>query len=685
VVHSVYVASTEGDSIKSIVALGILESLKERVERVGVFRPVVASAYDPDPIAEALRVRATVPLTSSDVVGVAYQDIHTNPKEAHGRVVERYLNLAQQCDAVVIVGTAYSDVGEASELALNARIAANLGAPVALVVNALGRRPSTVRTAAHVARGTFQECHAPVLAVIANRCPPEYVLKTREALAQLGLPAYAIPENRMVSAPTVRAVMHAVDGELFTGDPRLLDVEAASLIIGAMEAEHLIERIEDGAVVITPGDRDSLVLALVSAHAAEGFPSLAGIVLTGGFVPPKAIQSLIRGTGSSVPIIRTPLGSFDTGIQAGAIRGQIEPSATRKIAAGITMYQENVAADDVASSILSFTSRIVTPVSFEHSMLVRAQADPRHIVLPEGSDPRILRAAARVGKLGAARLTIIGAPEEVDRQASALGIDLAGAAIVDGNDPERRERYAAELARIRAAKGLTHDQALLQLASPTVLGTMMVQMGEADGMVSGASHTTADTIRPAFQIIKTKPGTAIVSSVFLMALADRVLVFGDCAVNLNPTPEQLADIAISSAAPAASFGVEPRVAMLSYSTGSSGSGPDVDAIREATGLVRTRAPELAVEGPIQYDAAVDPAVAAGKMPDSPVAGRATVLIFPDLNAGNIAYKAVQRSSGALAIGPVLQGLNKPVNDLSRGATVDDIVNTILITSIQAQS
>jgi phosphate acetyltransferase len=222
------------------------------------------------------------------------------------------------------------------------------------------------------------------------------------------------------------------------------------------------------------------------------------------------------------------------------------------------------------------------------------------------------------------------------------------------------------------------------LSSTTYLGTMMVQEGLADGMVSGAIHTTADTIRPAFQIIKTVPGTAIVSSVFLMALADKVLVFGDCAVNPNPTPEQLADIAISSAATAAKFGIEPRVALLSYSTGTSGAGPDVDAVSSAVSQVTQRSPELLVDGPIQYDAAVDPVVAASKLPNSPVAGQATVLVFPDLGAGNIAYKAVQRSAGALAIGPVLQGLRKPVNDLSRGALVDDIVNTVIITAIQAQ-
>ncbi|MDR1293569.1 MAG: phosphate acetyltransferase [Bifidobacteriaceae bacterium] len=683
-VHSIYVASTQGDSIKSVVALGIAESLGERGAIVGVFRPIAHRLNEPDPAAEVLRGQATAPLTWDEILGVTYADIHANPSEAHGRILERYLTVARRCDAVVVLGTDYTDVGEASELALNARIAADLAAPVALVVNAQGRRPATVRTAVDIALSTFAEYHATVLTTIANRCEHDYLAKVRDALAALPMPTYAIPENRLVSAPTVRAVMDAVEGDLLSGDERLLDEEALHLIIGAMESEHLIERLADGAVVITPGDRHALLLALITAHAAEGFPSLAGIVLTGGFVPPPAMIRLIRGIGASVPIIRTSLGSFGTGTRAGSVIGHIEPRATRKITAGLSTYRENVAADDVAELVMNHTSTIVTPRSFEYSMLERAQSDLRHIVLPEGSDPRVLRAAARVVELRAAAVSILGVPADVRRHARALGIDLGGTGIVDIRDEATLDRYAREMAEIRKAKGLTVEAARTQLAAPTVFGTMMVQMGEADGMVSGASHTTADTIRPAFQIIKTAPGVQVVSSVFLMALADKVLVFGDCAVNPNPTPAQLADTAISSAATAAAFGVEPRVAMLSYSTGASGAGPDVDAVREAVALVTERDPGLLVEGPIQYDAAVDPAVAASKMPGSPVAGRATVLIFPDLDAGNIAYKAVQRSSGALAIGPVLQGLNKPVNDLSRGATVPDIVNTILITAIQAQ-
>ena len=326
----------------------------------------------------------------------------------------------------------------------------------------------------------------------------------------------------------------------------------------------------------------------------------------------------------------------------------------------------------------------VTPLAFQADLMDHARADRKRIVLPEPEDDRVLTAAAIVLERGLADIIFVGDKAAVDARAAQLGLDVSAATVVSVDDPVYLEKYSAEFARLRAKKGVTLEQARDKVRDVSYFGTMMVHMGDADGMVSGAIHTTAHTIVPSFQIIKTAPGVSIVSSVFLMLMKDRVWAFGDCAVNPNPTPEQLADIAISSARTAKQFGVEPRVAMLSYSTGTSGSGVDVDAVVEATRIAREKAPELALEGPIQFDAAVDEAVASVKLPDSPVAGRANVFVFPSLNAGNIGYKAVQRSSGAVAIGPVLQGLNKPVNDLSRGALVEDIVNTVALTAVQAQ-
>ena len=341
--------------------------------------------------------------------------------------------------------------------------------------------------------------------------------------------------------------------------------------------------------------------------------------------------------------------------------------------------------DEAAATLrATATPTAVTPLAFQADLIERARADRKRIVLPEPDDDRVLQAAAQVLAAGIADITFVGDADYVAKRAGELGLDLSAAQVVSVNDPAYLERYAEEFARLRAKKGVTLEQAREKVTDVSYFGTMMVHMGDADGMVSGAAHTTAHTIVPSFQIIKTAPGVSVVSSIFLMAMKDRVWAFGDCAVNPNPTAEQLADIAVTSARTAAQFGVTPRVAMLSYSTGTSGSGPDVDVVVEATRLAREKAPELAIEGPIQFDAAVDEAVAATKLPGSEVAGKATVFVFPSLEAGNIGYKAVQRSSGALAVGPVLQGLNKPVNDLSRGALVEDIVNTVALTAVQAQ-
>ena len=382
---------------------------------------------------------------------------------------------------------------------------------------------------------------------------------------------------------------------------------------------------------------EEITAARLRAKAAAA--SVVAVVLTGGA---PAVEA-------DVPVLTLPLGD--------------EAAATLRATAAPTA---------------------VTPLAFQADLIERARAQRKRIVLPEPDDDRVLQAAAQVLAAGIADITFVGDADYVAKRSGELGLDLSAAQVVSVDDPAYLERYAEEFARLRAKKGVTLEQARKKVTDVSYFGTMMVHMGDADGMVSGAAHTTAHTIVPSFQIIKTAPGVSVVSSIFLMAMKDRVWAFGDCAVNPNPTPEQLADIAVTSARTAAQFGVTPRVAMLSYSTGTSGAGPDVDAVVEATRLAREKAPELAIEGPIQFDAAVDEAVAATKLPGSDVAGKATVFVFPSLEAGNIGYKAVQRSSGALAVGPVLQGLNKPVNDLSRGALVEDIVNTVALTAVQAQ-
>ncbi|NUU04906.1 phosphate acetyltransferase [Leifsonia sp. C5G2] len=706
--RSLYITSAEGHTGKSTVALGVLEALRHSVGRVGVFRPIARSTAERDYVLELLLQRTTAGIAYEDAVGVGYEDVHADADAALGEIVRRFRAVEAQCDTVVILGSDYTDVGSPTELGYNARIAANLGAPVLLVLGGrvgqgLGERlgqadprsPEDLRQLAEIAVAELRTEHASLLAVIANRADAEKLEPIVAAVASVvgaaaaaagtsdRPPVWAIPEDPFLVAPSIRSIMEETGATLISGEETLLSREALGVVVAGMSMNNVLPRLVEGSVVVVPGDRTEVLLAVLMANASGTFPSIAGIVLNGGFELPEPIERLLAGLRSPLPIVRTGLDTYETVVRITHARGRLAADSQRKYDTALALFERHVDAGALLARLNVSRHEVVTPLMFEYDLIERARAAKKHIVLPEGEDDRILRAAHTLLARGVARLTILGEPFEVRSRAIELGLDLTGAEVLSPFDDVLRVRFAEEYARLRAHKGITVDQAADTVTDASYFGTMMVHLGLADGMVSGAAHTTAHTIRPAFEIIKTTPGVSVVSSVFLMALADRVLVYGDCAVIPDPTAEQLADIAISSATTAAQFGIEPRVAMLSYSTGDSGAGADVEKVRTATALVRERAPELAVAGPIQYDAAADAAVGAAKMPGSEVAGRATVFIFPDLNTGNNTYKAVQRSAGAVAIGPVLQGLRKPINDLSRGATVDDIVNTVAITAIQA--
>ena len=681
---SIYIASPEGDTGKSTIALGVLQMLAASAARVGVFRPIARSTDEPDYILELLVEHTTADLTYEQSLGVTYEQVHADQDAALSKIVDRYHEVASQCDAVVIVGSDYTDVGSPGELGFNARIAVNLGAPVLLALRGSGRTPDEIAQLATLCQGELRQHHAHLAAIVANRCAPEDLDAVTDALASVGVPAWSLPEIPLLVAPTMAELLEAVDGTLYSGDSSLLQREALRVMVGGMTAEHILERLTEGVVVIAPADRSDVLLALVNAHEAEGFPSLAGIIMNGGIEPHPAIARLVAGLGPRLPILTTELGTFDTASAAAQTRGRVAVGSQRKVDTALGLMEQRVDAKTLLERLDIAIPTITTPQMFEYQLIHRARADRKHIVLPEGGDDRILRAAGRLLQRQVADLTILGEEGPIRRRASELGVDLDSATVLDPKNCDYAEDFAAEYTELRKHKGMTIDRAREIMADISYFGTMMVHKGIADGMVSGAAHTTAHTIKPSFEIIKTTEGVSTVSSIFLMCLSDRVLAYGDCAVVPDPTAEQLADIAVSSAQTSAQFGIEPRVAMLSYSTGESGSGADVDKVRQATALVRERNPELLVEGPIQYDAAIEPSVAASKLPDSDVAGRATVFIFPDLNTGNNPYKAVQRSAGAVAVGPVLQGLRKPVNDLSRGALVEDIVNTVAITAIQAQ-
>ncbi|TGY36787.1 phosphate acetyltransferase [Microbacterium laevaniformans] len=707
--QSIYITSTEGLSGKSTIVLGVLDALTRSTPRVGVFRAIARSIDERDYVLEMLLDHIGVDLDYEEAVGVTYDDVRRDPDAALSRIVERFKAVEAKCDAVVVVGSDFTDVGSTSELGYNARIAANLGAPVLVVLNgradqgdrlgvSVPRTPQQLAQLTELALTDITHQRAELFAVITNRADPAHLDEINAAIGDVvrGVPAvdgnreaevavWSIPEDVFLVAPAVRDIMLALGGTLLRGDEALLVREVLDVVVAGMSLNNILPRLTEGAIVIVPADRTEVLLGLLLANSSGTFPSIAGIILNGPFPLPPAVQDLMVGLDSPLPIIQTDLDTYDTAVRVMSTRGRLAAGSQRRYDTALALFEQHVDSDEFTRALGLAHSTVVTPLMFEYQLLERARTGRKRIVLPEGGDDRVLRAAATVLARGIAELTILGDEAEVRGRAVELGLDLSAAQVLSPFDPQIVHRFAEEYAELRKHKGITYEKAADTITDVSYFGTMMVHLGLADGMVSGAAHTTAHTIRPAFEIIKTRPGVSVVSSVFLMALADRVLVYGDCAVIPDPTAAQLSDIAISSAATARQFGIEPRIAMLSYSTGESGSGEDVDKVREATAFVRERAPELLVEGPIQYDAAADAAVAKAKMPDSAVAGRATVFVFPDLNTGNNTYKAVQRSAGAIAMGPVLQGLNKPINDLSRGALVEDIVNTIAITAIQAQN
>jgi phosphate acetyltransferase len=681
--RSVYIASPEGQTGKSAIAIGLLDALTREVGSVGVFRPLV-HGHGIDMLGDMLVNEPGITQDYADAIGVTYEQARENPDDAMHTIVEQFGRLTERFDVVLVLGSDYTDVSTGTELTVNARIAANLGSPVVLVVHGRDRRPEEVRATAEIALVELNSHHAQPVAIIANRCDPDQLDDVTAALGSgHGLVVAALPESPILSAPTVRAQAEAVEADLVLGTDSWLDRESGGLIVAAMSLPNVLNRLRPDVTVIAPSDRGELLPGLLMAHQSGTFPSLAGILLTGGYPMAAPVKRLLEGVPHNLPILSTELGTYTTAATLSTVRGPMSKSSTRKLEVARRLFSENVDSDALLRAINVSSSEVRTPLMFEYQLMERARAADKHIVLPESTDDRILEAASILLRRGVARLTLLGDETKVRARASVLGLDLEEAEIVSTHDPELVERFAAEYAKARAHKGMTLERAREVITDVSYFGTMMVHLGLADGMVSGAANTTAHTIRPALEFVKTTPGVSTVSSVFLMCLADRVLVYGDCAVVPDPTTEQLADIALSSAATAAQFGIEPRVAMLSYSTGASGSGADVEKVRAATALVADGRPDLPLEGPIQYDAAVDLDVARTKLPDSAVAGRATVFIFPDLNTGNNTYKAVQRSAHAIAVGPVLQGLRRPVNDLSRGALVDDIVNTVAITAVQA--
>jgi phosphate acetyltransferase len=690
--QTVYIAGAEPQSGKSLVALAFMELALGAGHRVGFFRPVVQAPGE-DPLTGLMVARYGLDLPPEALYGVdgeTARELATAGRmdELLARIVEAFERLRPRADFVVCCGTDFQSIAPMLEFEFNAEAALNLDALMVPVCNGAAHPPRRLVDVMQLAAESLAEKGCPVLAHVANRVPPAELEAVRaEAAAELGgeTPVLAFPAEPLLGRPTVAEVARGVGArQVFgatTGEERLV----ADFKVAAMEVPNFLEYVDEGCLVLTPGDRADILLATLAANEAGTYPHVAGVILTGALEPPPSLRRLLDGLSvSQVPVFLAAGDTFTVAMDAARVRPVLHAGDERKLAAALGVIEAHFDHDRVRRRLAEPRRRRMTPARFEYLLASKARADRRHIVLPEGTDARILRAAEILTLRGVAELTLLGEEAAVRRRIRELGLALDTIPVIDPSTSPWRETFAATYHRLRAHKGVSEQMAYDTVADVSYFGTLMVHHGHADGMVSGAAHTTQHTIRPAFEIIKARPGVRIVSSVFFMCLPDRVLVYGDCAVVPRPTAEELADIAVRSAETAERFGIEPVVALLSYSTGTSGKGEEVERVRRATALARALRPDLPIDGPMQYDAAVDPGVGRLKAPDSPVAGRATVLVFPDLNTGNNTYKAVQRSAGAIAIGPVLQGLNKPVNDLSRGCTVPDVVNTVAITAVQAQ-
>ncbi|MXO34535.1 phosphate acetyltransferase [Apibacter sp. B3889] len=690
--RSVYVAATCPYSGKSLISLGILQMVMRRTPNIGYFRPII------DDLDDGIKDNHIETMISYFNLNQSYEDAYAFTKseiidlqnsgrlnEAYDSIIQKYKALEDRFDFVLIDGTDISAGSTSLEYDLNVIIAKSLNIPVVLVVKDSFKNSHDLAKNISLELNNFLKKDNKVIAVIVNKCDKdieEVITKSKKRIGDSVLLSI-IPNDKPLSFPTLKEVADVLGAKVLHGSENL-NRSITKFMIGGMLLSQFINYVEEDCVVILPGDRSDLIVGTLLSNLSN-FKRISGIILTAGIGPDASIMKMIDGSSVNMPIMLVDMGTFEAATAIDNIKSTIYPENTAKIKRNIDLFEQYVDVPELDKRISSFKIEGITPRMFQYNLLKEAKAAHKHIVLPEGGDERILRAASMLADDEIVKITILGKPDEIIQKVNQLGLswntDLIS--VLDNTENDKLNNYVDTLYELRKDKGMEHAQAKDLMLDASYFGTMMVYKGDADGMVSGAQNTTAHTIRPALQFVKTKPGIKTVSSVFFMLLQDRVLVYGDCAIVPNPTYEQLADIAISAAGTAKEFGIEPKIAMLSYSSGYSGAGVDVDKVRKATELVKSLRPDLLIEGPIQYDAAVVPSVGSSKMPGSLVAGKANVLIFPDLNTGNNTYKAVQRESGGLALGPVLQGLRKPINDLSRGAKIEDIYNTVVITAIQA--
>ncbi|MDO5675167.1 MAG: phosphate acetyltransferase [bacterium] len=698
--NNLYLTATEERSGKSAVLLGVMQMIMKEVGRTAIFRPIIddhvfgRTDHDINLILQYFNLDTPYEDTHAYTLSQARQLITSGQEELlYNNILKKYKKLEADYDFILCEGTDFRGKDPGFEFDLNANIAANLGAPVLLVASGRDKNTNEICAHVHISVDSLQGMNIDITGCIINRVPESFIRDTAVntwCRDQFGgeFPLYVIPENKALGRPTIDDVKRWLGAEVLYGKGSMLNL-VDNYLVAAMQISNFLTYIKEGSLIITPGDRSDIIISSLASRISSAYPNISGILLTGGIEISPTVQRLIKGwTGIPVPVLYVESHTFDTVHSVNELYGHIEPGDERRTATALGWFSRYVNVMELGKRVISTRSSKITPRMFEYSLVEKASQNKQHIVLPEGTGERILTATDIILRRNIAEITLLGKEEEILAKATSLNLNIEGAHIIDPINSEYYKDFVETYFELRKHKNIVRDVARDRMSDRTYFSTMMVHKDLADGMVSGSETTTAQTIRPAFEFIKTKPGVSVVSSIFIMLLQSKVLAFGDCAVVPDPDAQQLAEIALSSAETARIYGIEPRVAMLSYSTGSSGSGKDVDKVIQATeiaqALMTERGLNFPLEGPLQYDAAFDATVGKLKLPGSQVAGRATVFIFPDLNTGNNTYKAVQRAANAVAMGPVLQGLRKPVNDLSRGCTVQDIVYTVALTAIQAQ-
>ncbi len=691
------------------VSLGVVRAMERKGVRLGIFKPIAQSrsrGNAPDQTTAIIRANSSTiaaePLTMSHAEAL----LSANQQDAlMEEIIERYHENTKNIEVVLVEGLVSTRKHPFAN-ALNYAIANALNAEIVFVLtpgnDSLDQLRERIKLAQASAGGSknnsitgviFNKLNAPVdeqgrarpdLSEIFNdtMTAKNSSMDQSQLLASSPLPILGcIPWNVELIATRAMDMANHLNAQIINeGDIKSRRVKSVTFC--AHSVPHMLEYFRPGSLLVTSADRPDVLVA--ACLAAMNGIEIGAILLTGGYAIDEPVKQLCeQAFRTGLPVFMVTMNTWQTSLILQSFNLEV-PADDRERVEKLQNYVAGHISNEWIDSLSATSKRAhrLSPPAFRYELTERARKARKRIVLPEGEEPRTVRAAAICAERGIAECVLLGNPDEIKRVAAVQGISLGQR--IEFIDPVAvRENYVPRLVELRKNKGMTEVVAREQLEDNVVLGTLMLEQNEVDGLVSGAIHTTANTIRPSLQLIKTAPGSTLVSSVFFMLLSDQVLVYGDCAINPDPTAEQLAEIAIQSADSAKAFGIEPRVAMISYSTGNSGAGSDVEKVRSATLLAKKKRPDLIIDGPLQYDAAIMADVARSKAPDSPVAGKATVFIFPDLNTGNTTYKAVQRSADLLSIGPMLQGMRKPVNDLSRGALVDDIVYTIAITAIQA--